>query len=329
MLELAERDDRLIVVLSDLVVVAILTGLTGAVVLLQSLNQTQLRPALTLVFVLFVPGYVITVALLPQSRRGTENQTGDLSETLLEYAVFSFGISVSLSILGGLALGFTSVGLTLPRLYGLLTLVIIICLPIAALRRITVPSEERFQPPVLEMIDRSRAMFSTEQPTHVLVLNIAVVVTIIVALVSVGAGSGGNDEATLTEFYLLSKNDSGQFVATDYPSSLTRGSTEPFVLGINNQEGESVEYTVVVLLQQFETIDGSETPVTQIELQTLETTVENGETAHLNISVTSPAAGPNHRLTYLLYIGEPPSYPSTDNAYREVHLWVDIEPQSQ
>jgi len=330
MTESAEQEDRLSVVLADLVVITILTALTGVFVLVQPLNQTLLRPALALGFLLFVPGYVFTVALLPRGRRrGTGNQTTDVSETLLEYVVFSFGVSVSLSILGGLALGFTSVGITSARLYSTLALLTVVCLPIAAFRRVAVPPEDRYYPQVLAMIRRSRSKLSTEQPAHVLVINLAVVVTIIIAAVSVGAGVNGNNEANLTEFYLLSENEDGEFVTTDYPSTMTRGSSEPFVLGIDNQEGESIEYTVVVLLQQFETVDGSETLVTEIELQTIERTVENNETAELNVSVTPPTAGPNHRLTYLLYTEQPPSYPSTDNAYREVHIWVDIESQSQ
>ncbi|MDS0222705.1 DUF1616 domain-containing protein [Haloarcula sp. S1AR25-5A] len=328
MTESVEQEDRLSVVLADLVVVAILTALTGVFVLVQPLNQTLLRPALALGFLLFVPGYVFTVALLPRGRRrGTENQTTDTSETILEYLVFSFGVSVSLSILGGLALGITTVGITSARLYSTLALLTVVCLPIAAFRRLAVPPEDRFHPRLLPVIRRSRSEFSTEQPTHVLVLNLAVVVTIIIAVVSVGAGFNGNNEADLTEFYVLSENEDGEFVATDYPSTMTRGSSEPFVLGIDNQEGESIEYTVVILFQQFETVDGSETLVSEVELQTIERTVENNETAELNVSVTPPTAGQNHRLTYLLYTEQPPSYPSTDNAYREVHIWVDIESQ--
>ena len=319
-------EGRLSSALSDLIIIAILTVLTGGVVLLRPLNQTALRPVLALGFLLFVPGYAITVALLP---RGTEqwtgNQTANVSDTLLEHIVLSFGISISISILGGLALGYTPGGITSARIYSMLALLTLVCLPIAAIRRVRVPFEDQFHPPILEVIHRTRSVFSSEQPTRVLILNVAVVIAIVIALVSVGAGLDTSDKADLTEFYLLAENDSGQFVATDYPTSLTRGSSEPFVLGINNQEGEPVEYTVVVLLQRFETVDGSETLVTELGLQTFERTVENDETVELNVSITPPDNGQNYRLTYLLYTEQPPPNPSIENAYREVHLWVDID----
>jgi hypothetical protein len=34
--------------------------------------------------------------------------------------------------------------------------------------------------------------------------------------------------------------------------------------------------------------------------------------------------GERLRLTYLLYRGAPPQTPTTDNAYRELHLWVNV-----
>ena len=325
-----EREEGLSIVLLDLVVVAILTVLTGAFVLFQPLNQTPLRPALGLAFLLFFPGYAISVVLLPRDRRQeNKKQTASVVETLLEYAVFSFGISVSLSILGGLVLGFTSEGISSARLYGTLALLTIVCLPVAALRRLRVPSEDRFYPPLLTMVRKIRSAFSTEQQTHVFVLNLIIVVAIITAGVSVGAGFNKNDGAEITELYLLSENVDGEFVATDYPRSLTRNRSEQFVLGVENQEGELIEYTVVVLLQRFETRDGSEALVSELELQTFERTIENDETVELNVSVAPPAAGQNYRLTYLVYTGQPPSDPTIDNAYREVHIWVDIESQSQ
>jgi uncharacterized membrane protein len=40
--------------------------------------------------------------------------------------------------------------------------------------------------------------------------------------------------------------------------------------------------------------------------------------------VTPELTGDRMRLTYMLYRGAPPATPTTDNAYRELHLWVNV-----
>jgi len=34
--------------------------------------------------------------------------------------------------------------------------------------------------------------------------------------------------------------------------------------------------------------------------------------------------GENLRVQYLLYRGDPPAEPTQENAYRSLHLWVDV-----
>jgi len=43
----------------------------------------------------------------------------------------------------------------------------------------------------------------------------------------------------------------------------------------------------------------------------------------MNETVTVSEPG-NYRLVYLLYRGEPPAEPRIDNAYRELHLWINV-----
>ncbi|WP_434530812.1 DUF1616 domain-containing protein [Haloarcula sp. NS06] len=326
MLSLFEEEEWDPIILSDLIAVAIFTLVTGLFVFVPPLDQTPIRPIFALIFLLFVPGYTIAVALIPQARRkSAENQAAGMTDTVLEYLVFAFGISVSLLILVALALGLRPGGINPVFIYSSLALITVTCLPIAAVRRFSVPPEDRTQPILWEVTRRTSSKFSTEQATPKLALNIALVIMLIITLVSAGAGFGEQRDADITEFYLLSENSDGEFVATDYPSSLTRGSPELFALGINNQEGETIEYTVIVLLQRFADRNGTEILVSETELQRVSSTVRNGETVQINISVTPKASGSNYRLTYLLYVGEPPSDPTVNNVYREVHLWVDIE----
>jgi uncharacterized membrane protein len=62
----------------------------------------------------------------------------------------------------------------------------------------------------------------------------------------------------------------------------------------------------------------------QAELQRFSQRVGANETWHRNHTVTPTLEGERLRLVYLLYMGAPPDTPTTENAYREVHLWVNV-----
>jgi uncharacterized membrane protein len=44
--------------------------------------------------------------------------------------------------------------------------------------------------------------------------------------------------------------------------------------------------------------------------------------------VTPTLTGQRLRLAYLLYRGSPPPDPTVENAYREVHLWINVSAPS-
>jgi len=44
----------------------------------------------------------------------------------------------------------------------------------------------------------------------------------------------------------------------------------------------------------------------------------------MNHTVAPTLPGERLRLVYLLYKGDPPAEPTVENAYREVHLWVNV-----
>lgn len=73
-------------------------------------------------------------------------------------------------------------------------------------------------------------------------------------------------------------------------------------------------------------VEGNETSVTEREeLDRVSTTPEHGETWQEEYPVTPTMTGEGLRLTFLLYDGEVPVEPTRENAYRELHLWIDVE----
>lgn len=315
---------------ADLLAVAILTVAVGLFVFVPPLSETPLRPVFSIVFVLFAPGYTYLSVLFP--KRDILSATSDDASAaeppgsglgLLERVAFSFGVSVAITILLGLALGFWIPGITRINLYTGLAALTAVGLPLAAGRRLRLPADVRMQSPHRTVSTRVRSALAG-QGTTANVVTVLFAVALILSIVSVGAGGGASQGGEVTELYLLSENESGEYVPRDYPETVTRGGNESFALGITNQEGETATYTVVVLLQEFEEENGSGPIVSETKLQTFSVTLNDEETRRIPHSIGPRVKGQSYRLTYLLYIGQPPADPSVDNAYREVHLWIRV-----
>lgn len=130
---------------------------------------------------------------------------------------------------------------------------------------------------------------------------------------------------SFTEFYLLTENETGGLVAADYPTDFVRGESKPVVIGIGNHEHRRLNYTVVVELQRVQVQNNSTTVLDARELRRFRTPpLADNETWRTTYNVTPTLTGQRLRLVFLLYRGGPPAEPRVDNAYRELHLWVNV-----
>jgi len=93
-----------------------------------------LRQILGLVFVLFLPGYAATAALFP------ENEQIDG----IERVALSFGLSIAIVPLIGLALNFTPWGIRLDPILASVSAFIVASSLVAWYRRMRLPADERF-----------------------------------------------------------------------------------------------------------------------------------------------------------------------------------------
>jgi uncharacterized membrane protein len=148
---------------------------------------------------------------------------------------------------------------------------------------------------------------------------------VLLALGSVGYAVGVPRQAgTFSEFYLLTEDENGDFVAADYPTEFVAGESRQLIVGVGNYEYETVTYTVVSELQRVR-VENDTTRVLEAEsLERFSSTVPHNETWHYRHRITPTMTGDRLRLTYLLYRSNPPATPTADNAYREVHLWVNV-----
>ncbi|PSQ43761.1 hypothetical protein BRD07_01175, partial [Halobacteriales archaeon QS_9_68_42] len=210
--------------------------------------------------------------------------------------------------------------------------------------------EERFRVPYREWLASGRDEMFAPDSTADTALNVLLVVAIIMATTSVVYAIAVPQQGEqFTEFYVLTEDESDELVAANYPEELVTGQPEPIHVGVGNTEYETVEYTVVVQLQavefeerrvrltdQTETGEQANRTVTQAvvtdrtEVDRYSTTVAHNESDIRNRSLavdgeTATAfEGSDRRVKFLLYRNEVPAQPTADNAYRDLHLWVEV-----
>lgn len=321
----------------DLLVVIILSALAAVGLTVFGVTRPPLRLVLALPLVLLWPGYAFISALFPE-RPSDEEGFGTLERMVLS-------VTISLAIVASIAYvaNFTPYGIRVtPITVGAVVWTIAFAL-LGLVRRARLASEERYRlrwtgtavtlPSLFTLRERGlegqRGPFEPENERHIL-LNVVLVGSILVlavggAYMAVAAPSLPNTQPH-TEAYLLTQNESGQFVADDLPTNFSSGSTQPVSLGIENHEGETKTYTTVVLQQNVTLTDnGSNVASVNSEevLGQFQTTVENGESARVQYGVTPTATG-NAHVWFLVYSGDVPNDPSPQNADTATRLSVTV-----
>lgn len=104
-----------------------------------------------------------------------------------------------------------------------------------------------------------------------------------------------------TEFYILGTDGN----ATGYPTNLTVGETGELIVGITNNEGRSVTYTVVATMDRR-----------QVANRTV--TVSDGQNREWSLSFEAQSPG-RHRLRILLFKDQRAGDPDDD-----LRLWVTV-----
>ncbi|QLG27433.1 DUF1616 domain-containing protein [Halorarum halophilum] len=316
---------------ADLTACALLVCLTLVAVFLPVVRMTQLRILLGLPFVLFAPGYALIAALFPEAGESPTETTDEESSPDrsgidgIERVALSFGTSIAVVPLVGLVLNFTPFGIRLLPLMVSLSGLTFGLIGVAAHRRWALSADERFSVPYQAWYAVARSELVHPESRADAALNVLLVICVILAASSVAyAVAVPNQGERFTEFYLLTETDDGELVADGYPIEYTQGQPQSLIVGIENQEYMRVDYTVVVELQRVVVEDNSTTVSEREELKRWEPSVAHNETWHLEHSIAPGMTGTELKLTYLLYQGDPPSEPTVDNAYRELHLWVNV-----
>lgn len=283
---------------SDLLTVIGLVLLTDIFVLMPGLSETVLRNILGLPLVLFLPGYALIAALFPAK--------SDLDG--IERTALSFGLSIAVVPLIGLALNYTPWGIKLlPILISLSVFTILMC-ALAYLRRERLPEADAFEVPFREMAQGLKAeILEKPEPgldkalTIVLVLSILLSVsTLIYVVITPKEGEH------FTEFYILGPDG----MADNYPTKYAPGGSGKVIVGIINHEYMPVNYTLEVRLENRSIpLPGD---MQQIALA-------HNETWEKPLTLTPSLEGEDMKLEFLLFNETDKTTP-----YRDLHLWIDV-----
>jgi len=312
---------------ADLGAVVAAVLLTFVVTLVPVVDETVARPVVGLAFVLFVPGYALVAALFPEDGSVEAADDGDEATGIdgIERVALSFGLSIAVVPLVGLVLNFTPWGIRLVPIVVALGSLTLGLAAIAANRRRSLPPEDRFHVPYRRWLSSARTELFQPSTRTDAALNVLLVGSVVLAAASVGYAVGVPTQGeSFTEFYLLTEDEDGELVADGYPTEFVRGEPRSLVVGIGNNEHQSVSYTVIVELQEVRTANNSTAVIDESRLRRFRTEVAHNETWTLQHSVRPTMTGDRLRLQYLLYRGDAPAEPSAESAYRELHLWVNV-----
>lgn len=262
------------------------------------LSHGLARFALGIVMILFVPGYLFIAAVYPG-----KDDIGNL-----ERAVLSVGLSIILVPFMGFFLNYTVAGITAETMLTAIIFLVLFCMTVAFLRRVSLPAEKRYiadfhglTASVKKLLFPASKDQSDVIVSALLICSILLIISVIGYLIVMPYQSD-----KYTEFYLYGYGGN----MSDYPKSFTLGDQKPVILGISNHEGVTKEYDLAVTLS-----DGTQS--NRILLDHL--VIENNQTLEKVINLTPDRVGDNQNLKFLLYMEG-----SSADPYRECNLWVNV-----
>lgn len=310
----------------DLGAVGLCTLIADVLILSPVFQVPELEVLFGLLLALVLPGYAGFLAAFPVDKR--EDAETDVSSRYIEHIIFSVSISLVTTALIALAINFTSFEIGRTSILFGLNAITFSALTVAALRRRNIPRDQRYRGLVAGIVDH---LSQIERPggNHARFVNVVLLLSMLLAAGSVAYAISGPDRGTTyTEFYLLTENESGDLVAGGYPTEFERGQNRSLYLGIDNRERSDINYTVIIKLQRIR-IDGDSTTVLEEErIQQFHVPVDRQGSETREHEVEATMTGEELRITYLLYKGDAPADPSTENAYRNLTLSITVpEPE--
>lgn len=322
----------------DLIIVSLLAIIYLVHALGPAYSAPTVRFVIGIVLIIFAPGYALVSLLFPLSGSGEvyggnairhqDNKLLDISGG--ERVVFSIGLSIILVPLVGILLHYVGLN-TRPQLVPVSIAVLTLVMSALATLRRWRSGSDRFSIPFRAVARRMREQIVVRGAHQETIVNVILLAGILFAVAGIGvavATSGGGEQ--YSEFYLLTEEpESDELVAGKYPDELRVGERSELYVGIVNHQQEVINYTVIVQLQRVERSNDEAAILERSRVDSFEVTLEHGASRERSHAFEPSFEGYDLRLTYLLYVDQPPENPSTDTAHRSIHLWVDVVSEDQ
>ena len=246
-----------------------------------------MRIVLGVPYVLFLPGYALTMALFPR-----RHDLDSIARTAL-----SFGLDIAILTFIGLVLHYTGWGIHRDPILISVNTCILLCCGVAYYRRSQLPPEDRFVIRLEFDLSSWQRAGRTDRWLSVALALSAMAATGSLAYGVVRPKSGEQ----FTDFYILGPDG----VARGYPQDTIAGEPISLIVGIVNREHSSVHYRVEIER------DGETEHVANLQLGHEETWEQT-----CTFKLANP--GENRRVTFLLYKG------NEQEPCHSLHLWITV-----
>ncbi|MDP3562915.1 MAG: DUF1616 domain-containing protein [Methanoregula sp.] len=281
-------------------------------------NETFLRVILGVPVILFIPGYALIAALFPAAK--------DIDG--IERIALSFGLSIAVVPLIGLALNYTPWGIRLDPIVTCLAIFTIgLCL-VAQYRRARLPAAERFTVPFGVLRQEVVKEFFPGKTTRLdrilsIILLIAILAAVTTTIYVIVVPKEGEK---FTEFFILGTDKK----AADYPSRIMTGENSSLYIGIGNHEYRNISYTVETYLQTMTFDEKTNTSTLQAmdRIDRFTVPVSHNQTIITPYTFSAKKTTYN-RIEFLLFNDTVPGdtvkgMDRINQSYRDLHLWITV-----
>ena len=261
----------------DLALVFCYDAAVALCILVPYFSGGSLRVAISVLFMLFIPGYSVIAALFPANNISTSTR-----------ALFSFGIGIPVISLIGLGANYAPWGITVASTTASLLVFSIFCIAISAVRRRTLPERERFAVSITSVVtpllNARESIFPQSESRLDRTLTLVFVASILIATSALAYAEVFPQHAeTLTEFYLLGPDGK----ADNYHTQFVLGTAKPVTVGVTNREQQQETYELRVTLN-----DSAQTTTLYRE----QISLNDGQTWQKSINLQPDRAGTDMKV---------------------------------